>query len=121
MKIQLRDGRTVDVPVNRDDVISITFEDRPMVGGGIAWDFETGDLGGWTPTGDAFAFQPTLGDNPTARHRGQPSNHQGQYWIGGYEKRPRASDPPGHKYREMALRARSPLSISPSPDPISVS
>ena len=79
MKIQLRDGRTVDVPVNKDDIVSITFEDRPMAGGGTTWDFETGDLRGWTATGDAFAFQPTLGDNPTARHRGQPSNHQGQY------------------------------------------
>ncbi|MEM9537510.1 MAG: hypothetical protein AAGA40_17770, partial [Cyanobacteria bacterium P01_E01_bin.45] len=25
------------------------------------------------------------GDNPTARRRGQPSQHQGRYWIGGYE------------------------------------
>jgi len=95
MKIQLRDGRTVDVPVNKADIISITFEDQPMAGGGTTWDFETGDLRGWTATGNAFAYQPTFGDNPTARHRGQPSNHQGQYWIGGYEKRPRASDPQG--------------------------
>ena len=33
-----------------------------------------------------FDCQPTLGDNPTARRRGQPSKHQGKYWIGGYEK-----------------------------------
>jgi len=49
-------------------------------------DFETEDLRGWTRTGNAFNYQPTLGDNPTARHRGQPSRHQGRYWIGGYEK-----------------------------------
>jgi hypothetical protein len=49
-------------------------------------DFETGDLRGWTKKGNAFDYQPTLGDNPTARHRGQPSNHQGKYWIGTYEK-----------------------------------
>ena len=49
-------------------------------------DFETADLRGWTRTGNAFNYQPTLGDNPTARHRGQPSRHQGRYWIGGYEK-----------------------------------
>lgn len=49
-------------------------------------DFETGDMRGWIPTGDAFYYQPTLGDNPTARHRDQPSGHQGKYWIGTYEK-----------------------------------
>ncbi len=49
-------------------------------------DFEEGNLRGWEATGTAFRFQPTLGDNPTARNRGQPSNHQGQYWIGTYEK-----------------------------------
>lgn len=49
-------------------------------------DFETGDLRGWTKTGNAFDYQPTLNDNPAARHRGQPSNHQGRYWIGTYER-----------------------------------
>jgi hypothetical protein len=63
---------------------------------GTTLDFETGDLRGWTIYhgyfGDvqvpstAFDFQPTLGDNPTARKRGQPSMHQGKYWIGTYEK-----------------------------------
>lgn len=50
------------------------------------WNFETGDLRGWTAEGEAFKYQPTYGDNPTARHRGQPSQHQGDYWIGGYER-----------------------------------
>jgi len=49
-------------------------------------DFEEGNLRGWTQTGDAFRYQPTLGNNPTARRRGQSSNHQGQYWIGTFEK-----------------------------------
>ena len=50
-------------------------------------DFETGDLTDWEEkTGDAFDFQPTWGDNPTARNRGQPSNHQGDWWLGLYEK-----------------------------------
>jgi len=53
---------------------------------GITWNFETGDLSGWAKTGTAFDCQPTYGDNPTARNRGQPSNHQGNYWIGTYEK-----------------------------------
>jgi hypothetical protein len=63
--------------------------------GGTTWDFESGDLRGWTKTGTAFDFQPTYGDNPTGRNRGQPSRHQGQYWIGTFEKRPRPSDPAG--------------------------
>ena len=48
-------------------------------------DFESGNLRGWFQTGTAFQNQPTLGDNPTARERGQPSHHQGRYWIGTYE------------------------------------
>ncbi|XP_020911456.1 uncharacterized protein LOC110249210 [Exaiptasia diaphana] len=52
------------------------------------FDFEKGNLYGWTPSGDAFKFQPTLGDNPTARRRGQPAKMQGRYWIGTFEKRP---------------------------------
>lgn len=31
------------------------------------WDFETGDLVGWRQTGEAFALQPTYGDNPYFR------------------------------------------------------
>ena len=32
------------------------------------WDFETGNLAGWTKTGDAFDFQPTQGDNSYFRY-----------------------------------------------------
>ncbi len=49
-------------------------------------DFEIGDLTDWEKTGTAFDFQPTWGDNPTARNRNQPSNHQGDWWLGLYEK-----------------------------------
>ncbi len=49
-------------------------------------DFEHGDLTNWRASGDAFIYQPTKGDNPTARRRGQPSMHQGEYWIGTFEK-----------------------------------
>lgn len=50
-------------------------------------DFETGDLTDWEEkTGDAFDFQPTYGDNPTERNRGQPSQHQGDWWLGLAEK-----------------------------------
>ncbi len=49
-------------------------------------DFEHGDLSNWHATGTAFDYQPTKGDNPTARRRRQPSNHRGDYWIGTFEK-----------------------------------
>ena len=50
----------------------------------VTWDFETGDLRGWTSSGTAFAFQPTRGDNTQARQ--STSNHQGDYWVGTYER-----------------------------------
>ena len=48
-------------------------------------DFETGDLRGWTADGDAFALQPVFGDTVKARGR-EPSLHEGDCWIGGYEQ-----------------------------------
>ena len=58
------------------------------------FDFETG-LSGWKRTGTAFNNQPTYGDNPTARNRGQPANQQGDWWIGGAENRPSKAATPG--------------------------
>lgn len=49
-------------------------------------DFETGTLADWTVDGEAFASQPVKGDTVTARGRGMISGHQGNYWVGGYEK-----------------------------------
>ena len=42
-----------------------------------------------------FDNQPTYGDNPTARNRGQPARQQGDYWIGGAEDRHTPDDNPG--------------------------
>ena len=58
------------------------------------FDFEAGTHG-WKRTGTAFNNQPTYGDNPTARKRGQPANQQGDWWIGGYENRPSKAATPG--------------------------
>jgi hypothetical protein len=66
------------------------------------WDFETGDLQGWTVTGDAFRYQPTFGDNSkyrpvydgfgskAAHPEGNPqtSHIVGNYYVGTFEKRP---------------------------------
>ncbi|KAL9961880.1 hypothetical protein ACROYT_G030912 [Oculina patagonica] len=60
------------------------------------FDFEDhNEMDRWVATGTAFNNQPTYGDNSTARHRDQPSQHQGQYWIGGYENRPFPASPGG--------------------------
>src|SRR5437879_3945712 len=49
-------------------------------------DFETGDLRDWTAEGDAFAGQPIKGDTVVKRRNDMNSEHQGNYWIGGYER-----------------------------------
>src|SRR5579871_4344240 len=54
-------------------------------------DFETGTLKDWTADGDAFKGQPVKGDTVAARRGDMKSNHQGEYWVGTYE---RAGDKP---------------------------
>ncbi len=49
-------------------------------------DFEKGTLENWQAEDYAFQYQPTKGDNLSARGYPKPSNHQGKYWIGTYEK-----------------------------------
>jgi eukaryotic-like serine/threonine-protein kinase len=49
-------------------------------------DFEDGTLKDWTAEGEVFKDQPIRGDTIAPRRRGMKSRHQGQYWIGGYEK-----------------------------------
>ncbi|MCE9562559.1 MAG: DUF1080 domain-containing protein [Planctomycetes bacterium] len=49
-------------------------------------DFETGDLKDWTLEGEAFKGQPIKGDTVNPRRGDSHSRHQGQFWIGGFEK-----------------------------------
>src|SRR5207253_10768635 len=49
-------------------------------------DFETGTLKDWTAEGTAFKGQPIKGDTVFPRRSDNRSRHQGQYWIGGYER-----------------------------------
>jgi putative membrane-bound dehydrogenase-like protein len=49
-------------------------------------DFETGTLKDWTADGKAFEGQPIKGDTVFARRKDNKSQHQGNYWIGGFEK-----------------------------------
>jgi len=93
--IFLKNGEVVEVPVNKEDIIGISFEGSGGTGASVAWDFETGTLAGWESKGSSFDNQPTYGDNPTARNRGQASGHEGSYWIGTFENRLKAEDNAG--------------------------
>ena len=64
-------------------------------------DFETGTLAGWKVEGEAFEFQPTQGDNPLARGR-ESSQHEGDYWIGGFEHYNGRSGQPGDIFGDQA-------------------
>ncbi|HZT80056.1 MAG TPA: PVC-type heme-binding CxxCH protein, partial [Gemmataceae bacterium] len=50
-------------------------------------DFETGTLKDWTAAGEAFQGQPIKGDTVARRRGDMKSQHQGQYWVGGYERK----------------------------------
>ncbi len=54
-------------------------------------DFETGDLRDWKAEGKAFEGQPVEGDVVAKRRNDSRSQHQGRYWLGGFE---RLQDPP---------------------------
>lgn len=49
-------------------------------------DFETGTLQDWKAEGAAFAGQPVKGDAVAARRADMKSQHQGQYWVGTFER-----------------------------------
>ena len=55
-------------------------------------DFEAGNLSGWTAEGNAFTGQPVEGDMVAKRRGDMRSDHQGRFWIGGFE---RLVPPPG--------------------------
>jgi putative membrane-bound dehydrogenase-like protein len=47
--------------------------------------FESGTLNDWTATGTAFAGQPIKGDLVSRRRTDMKSEHEGEFWIGGFE------------------------------------
>jgi hypothetical protein len=49
-------------------------------------DFERGDLSDWTAEDDAFMQQPVKGDTVHPRRADSKSGHEGDYWVGTYER-----------------------------------
>ncbi|HEY3788356.1 MAG TPA: PVC-type heme-binding CxxCH protein, partial [Urbifossiella sp.] len=80
-----------------DGVLPVGADGKPL-----NLDFETGTLKDWTATGDAFKDQPIKGDTVFARRNDNHSRHQGQYWIGGYEK---YADPPTGTLTSVPFKA----------------
>ncbi len=59
---------------------------RSKAGKSLNLDFEKGTLEDWTATGDAFTGQPIRGDTIAARRKDMRSEHQGDFWIGTFER-----------------------------------
>src|SRR5262245_29545837 len=69
-------------PQSPDGILPVGADGKPL-----NLDFETGDLRDWTATGDAFDGQPIQGDTVSRRRSDMASQHQGKYWIGGWERK----------------------------------
>src|SRR5271166_4043219 len=67
-------------PTPPEGVLPVGADGKPL-----NLDFETGTLKDWSAEGDAFKGQPIKGDTVAPRRGDMNSQHQGQYWIGGYE------------------------------------
>jgi putative membrane-bound dehydrogenase-like protein len=69
-------------PTPPEGVLPVGADGKPL-----NLDFETGTLKDWKAEGEAFAGQPIRGDTVARRRGDMKSQHQGQYWIGGYERK----------------------------------
>jgi len=73
-------GQSKIEPTPPEGVLPLSVDGKPL-----NLDFETGTLKDWTPEGDAFLGQPIRGDTVFPRRNDNKSQHQGNFWIGGYE------------------------------------
>ncbi|MCX6864342.1 MAG: hypothetical protein NT050_15785 [Verrucomicrobia bacterium] len=71
-----------------DSVIPRATDGRPLNLG-----FEAGDLRDWQATGKAFDQALIRGDVVSQRRADMKSNHEGEFWIGGFERT--GDDPKG--------------------------
>src|SRR5262249_50732376 len=67
-------------PTPTQGVLPVGADGKPL-----NLDFETGTLMDWTAEGDAFQGQPVKGDTVARRRGDMKSQHQGDFWVGGYE------------------------------------
>ena len=64
-----------------DEMVPKAADGRPL-----NLDVETGKLADWTATGRAFEGQPVSGDTVAQRRADARSGHQGQWWVGSFER-----------------------------------
>ena len=89
-----------DAPKPDEGVLPVGVDGKPL-----NLDFETGTLKDWTAEGDAFVGQPIKGDVVAKRRGDMKSNHQGNYWIGGFEI---AGDKPTGTLTSVAFKVTHP-------------
>lgn len=85
--LQFKDIKMNQLGVTEDEeIIPLVRASRKGVSpSGKNLGFENGTLEGWTAEGEVWKKNPVKGDTVTARGRGQASNHDGDFWVGGYE------------------------------------
>lgn len=89
LRIRKSDGAFVKGPsvaVKSQPAVVKSYKAKSASGRELNLDFEKGTLADWTAEGNAWEGQPIKGDTVTPRRPGMRSNHEGDYWIGGYEK-----------------------------------
>ena len=64
-----------------DGVLPVGADGQPIDLG-----FEAGDLRNWTAEGAAFSGQPVKGDTVAPRRSDMKSDHEGDFWIGTFER-----------------------------------
>lgn len=87
LRIQQPDGSFVELPAPQKTDAPVIQGERPKSADGkvLNLNFETGDLTDWTAEGNAFEGQPIKGDTVYPRRNDMRSNHEGEFWIGGFE------------------------------------
>ncbi|MCA9249284.1 MAG: hypothetical protein KDA42_19315, partial [Planctomycetales bacterium] len=84
--VRFQDADNKAIALKPINIVSAGIQPTDAEGRLLNLDFETGTLADWTAEGEAFADQPIEGDTVHPRRNDMKSEHQGDFWIGGYEK-----------------------------------